>query len=226
MHKASRGIEEVICYLSSLSGHPSNFRVARTQKFPFWVLFQRFWTITLSFTSQLTMERCTMLQWAQKRCFAVLWCHHSNSKVTRAKKTRQFGPDWRFLGDNSDLNAQMAMQKGHPISRSHGPSNTIKPVTAIKSLRFALVFFSYDMIHVNMPSLFPSSCWATDIYIHYFRMVVRQKKYILCLCLLKCNHTRKQHHYSLRTHRRSKSRGVNARSFVVICVNFDPSVDK
>ena len=178
MHKASRGIEEVICYLSSLSGHPSNFRVARTQKFPFWVPFQRFWTITLSFTSQLTMERCTMLQWAQKRCFAVLWCHHSNSKVTRAKKTRQFGPDWRFPGDNSDLNAQMAMQKGHPISRSHGPSNAIKPVTAIKSLRFALFFFFvwYDtckyafLVSLIMLSncyiykLFSNGCSTKEIY--------------------------------------------------------------
>ena len=76
-----------------------------------------------------------------------------------ALKFVEFDPDWPFPDCNSSLNSTMATKWG-----------TTRPVTAIKSLRFALFLLTKAMITWHIPRFLHifSRIWGIiDILIHY-----------------------------------------------------------
>ena len=128
-----------------------------------------------SLNSPMALKWWTKLSIVWKRCPIVFQCHPSNFKITRDKKSpiltrivhfRTVTPVRIHQWIWNDAQSLMQYRRGallsfkvtHQISRSHGLkswqfesnlSKITRPVAAIKSLRFALLFLPYFWYMLN-----------------------------------------------------------------------------
>ena len=129
-------------------GYPMNFKATQvnTLVVPIWI-FQKG---SSNFTSHMPWNDIHSFYWPFQ-----FWGHHSNFKVTWAKKNGWFDSDlnvstWQLQFEYTDgnemthiatrISEEVHAFQGHTSNlKSHRPNKITRLVTAIKSLRFALL---------------------------------------------------------------------------------------
>ena len=135
------------------------------QKLANFDLYWAFPDCNSSLSSSMALKWCAKLEATQNWCPIIFRGHPSITQISRSLGTKncQFRPEWVFparihwweWNDATNLiwykrGALLFFEVIHQISRSHGLknrqyesylSNVIRPVAAIKSLRFVLLYF-------------------------------------------------------------------------------------